>query len=105
MSRSAGGAPGRSTISARTRSSPVQGETDPAKLEQEQGLNCSTATDPALCLQVIDNMIANNKYGTATSLGGFSRLRSYPQGRYKGAHTEFYRDRGPVEPDGRENAF
>ena len=35
-------------------------------------------------------MIANNKYGTATSLGGFSRLRSYPQGRYKGAHTEFY---------------
>lgn len=67
-----------------------QGETDPAKLEREQGLNCSTATDPVLCQQVIDNMIANNKYGTATSLGGFSRLRSYPQGRYKGAHTEFY---------------
>lgn len=67
-----------------------QGETDPAKLEQEQGLNCSTATEPVLCQQVIDNMIANNKYGTATSLGGFSRLRSYPQGRYKGAHTEFY---------------
>ncbi len=67
-----------------------EGETDPAKLEQEQGLNCSTATDPALCLQVIDNMVANNKYGTATSLGGFSRLRSYPQGRFKGAHTEFY---------------
>ncbi len=35
-------------------------------------------------------MIANNKYGTATQLGGFSRLRSYPQGRYKGAHTLFY---------------
>lgn len=67
-----------------------EGETDPAKLEQLQGLNCSTATDPALCLQVIDNMVANNKYGTATSLGGFSRLRSYAQGRYKGAHTEFY---------------
>ena len=67
-----------------------EGETDPAKLEQQQGLNCSTATDPALCLQVIDNMVANNKYGTATSLGGFSRLRSYAQGRYKGAHTEFY---------------
>ena len=67
-----------------------EGETDPAKLEQQQGLNCSMATDPVLCRQVVDNMVANNKYGTATSLGGFSRLRSYPQGRFKGAHTEFY---------------
>lgn len=67
-----------------------QGETDRAKLKLEQGLDCSTATDPVLCEQVIDNMIANNKYGTATQLGGFSRLRSYPQGRYKGAHTMFY---------------
>ncbi|HEX9021075.1 MAG TPA: hypothetical protein VF903_07425 [Nitrospirota bacterium] len=71
-----------------------QGETDPARLQQQQGLNCS---DPALtpeqqrfCNEVIQNMIANNKYGTATQLGGFSRLRSYPQGRYKGAHTLFY---------------
>jgi hypothetical protein len=71
-----------------------QGETDPDKLRQLQGLNCN---DPALspeerdfCNQVIDNMIANNKYGTATQLGGFSRLRSYSQGRYKGAHTQFY---------------
>jgi hypothetical protein len=71
-----------------------RGETDPDKLRQLQGLNCN---DPALtseerdfCNQVIDNMIANNKYGTATQLGGFSRLRSYSQGRYKGAHTQFY---------------
>jgi len=27
---------------------------------------------------VIANTIANNSYGTATSLGGFNRLRSYP---------------------------
>jgi hypothetical protein len=70
-----------------------QGETDPAKLQQQQGLNCSTVTDPEqqqFCNEVIANMIANNKYGTATSLGGFSRLRGYPQGRYKGAHTLFY---------------
>jgi hypothetical protein len=66
------------------------GETDPAKLEEEQGLDCSTSSDPAACQQVIDNMVANNKYGTATSLGGFSRLRGYPQGRYRGAHTEFF---------------
>jgi hypothetical protein len=71
-----------------------QGETDPAKLQQQQGLNCS---DPSLtlqqqqfCLDVINSMVAENTYGTATSLGGFSRLRSYPQGRYKGAHTLFY---------------
>ena len=70
-----------------------QGETDPSKLEQQLGLNCSTVTDPEqqkFCNEVIDNMIANNKYGTATQLGGFSRLRSYPQGRFKGAHTLFY---------------
>ena len=71
----------------------TQGETDPAKLEQQQGLNCGTIVDPeerTFCLQVIDNMIANNIHGTATSLGGFSRLRSYPQSRFKGAHTIFY---------------
>ena len=70
-----------------------QGETDPAKLEEQLGLNCSTVTDPEqqkFCNEVITNMIANNKYGTATSLGGFSRLRGYPQGRFKGAHTLFY---------------
>ena len=70
-----------------------QGETDPAKLEEQLGLNCSTVTDPEqqkFCNEVIANMIANNKYGTATSLGGFSRLRGYPQGRFKGAHTLFY---------------
>jgi hypothetical protein len=70
-----------------------QGEIDPSKLEQQQGLNCSTVTDPEqqqFCNEVIDNMVANNKYGTATTLGGFSRLRGYPQGRFKGAHTLFY---------------
>ncbi|HEX9114132.1 MAG TPA: hypothetical protein VF888_07280 [Nitrospirota bacterium] len=70
-----------------------QGETDPAKLQQDQGLDCNTITDPEqrkFCNEVIGNQIANNKFGTATQLGGFSRLRAYPQGRYKGAHTEFY---------------
>ncbi len=70
------------------------GETNTAKLEQQQGLNCSdpnlTADQQKFCNEVISNMIANNTYGTATQLGGFSRLRSYSQGRYKGAHTLFY---------------
>jgi outer membrane protein assembly factor BamA len=75
-----------------------QGVTDPDELRRLQGLDCD---DPALTPeerdrcnqaidQVIDNMVANNTYGTATQLGGFSRLRSYSQGRYKGAHTVFY---------------
>jgi len=70
-----------------------QGVTDLAKLQQEQGLKCDTITDPEqrrFCIEVVDNQIAGNTYGTATSLGGFSRLRSYSQGRYKGAHTRFY---------------
>jgi len=71
-----------------------EGETDPTKLRQQQGLNCGdpslTPDEQKFCNEVIDNMAANNRYGTATQLGGFSRLRAYPQGRYQGAHTEFY---------------
>lgn len=70
-----------------------QGETDPNALQAQLGLNC---TDPALnptqqqfCNELITTTIANNTFGTATSLGGFNRLRSYPQGRFKGAHTAF----------------
>jgi hypothetical protein len=70
------------------------GETDPAAIQAQQGINCS---DPALtpeqqqfCLDSVNLTIANNTYGTATSLGGFNRLRSYSQGRFRGAHTLFY---------------
>lgn len=71
-----------------------KGETDPAKIQNQRGINCS---DPALtpqqqqyCADAVNLVIANNTYGTATSLGGFDRLRSYSQGRYRGAHTLFY---------------
>ncbi|MCW8853847.1 MAG: hypothetical protein OQK76_03175 [Gammaproteobacteria bacterium] len=71
-----------------------QGETDPINLQNQQGINCSdpslTAQQQQFCIEVINNTIANNTYGTATSMGGFSYLRSYPQGRYSGAHTQFY---------------
>jgi len=70
------------------------GETDPVNLQQQQGINCSdpslTAEQQQYCIEVVNNTIANNTYGTATSLGGFSYLRSYPQGRYSGAHTQFF---------------
>jgi hypothetical protein len=70
------------------------GLTNTTDITNAQGLNCDkpglTPDQKSFCDEVINNMIADNKYGTATQLGGFSRLRSYSQGRYKGAHTLFY---------------
>jgi hypothetical protein len=68
------------------------GETSPDVIAKHLGLDCSTITDlqqRAQCQQVIDNEIIANTYGTASSLGGLNRLRSYPEGRYKGAHMQF----------------
>lgn len=70
-----------------------QGETDRDQVALDQGLNCSSITDPVQrtdCEQVIDNIVAANTYGTATGLGGTSHLRSYPDGRFQGAHAVFY---------------
>ena len=70
-----------------------KGETDRAAVEQQQGLNCSTITDQRQqedCVHVVDNIIAANTFGTATGLGGTSRMRSYPNERFSGAHTLFY---------------
>jgi hypothetical protein len=69
-----------------------EGETDPAALQAQLGLNCASIPDPAqqqTCNELINTTVAANQFGTATQLGGFSRLRSYPQGRFKGAHTLF----------------
>ncbi len=70
----------------------TNGETDPSVIARHLGLDCSTITDlqqRAQCQQVIDNEIVANTHGTASSLGGLNRLRSYPEGRYKGAHMQF----------------
>ncbi|WP_455198544.1 hypothetical protein [Kaarinaea lacus] len=70
-----------------------KGETDRAVVANDMGLDCTTITDPdnqQRCNDLIDTVVANNKYGTASSLGGFSRLRSYSQGRYSGAHSRFW---------------
>ncbi len=70
-----------------------QGTTDFATVEAEQGLNCSDASlssaQQTYCSQVVNNIIANNTYGSVESLGGWGRLRSFPDGRYKGAHVQF----------------
>jgi len=70
-----------------------KGTTDYATVASDMGLNCSLIPDLTQrnrCESVINNAIAANTHGTATSLGGRGRLRSYPEGRFKGAHTEFY---------------
>ncbi|MHB8844539.1 MAG: BamA/TamA family outer membrane protein [Nitrospirota bacterium] len=69
-----------------------QGETNLTTIENDQGLNCSSLTgeDQIKCNQIVQNIRDANTYGTATSLGGTSRLRSYPDGRFSGAHTVFY---------------
>jgi len=69
------------------------GETDPLQLQRQSGLDCGAIIDiqqQAFCNQVIAGMVAQNTYGTATGLGGFNRLRGYPQGRFQGAHTVFF---------------
>lgn len=69
-----------------------QGVVDRAEVESLHGLDCASAGSPdlqRLCNQTVDNIIAHNTYGTAGSLGGFNRLRSYPDGRFRGAHLRF----------------
>jgi len=71
----------------------TKGETQREKVIEQLGIDCdaiNSADDQDLCNQLIDNTIAENTFGTASSLGGFSRLRSYPQGRYWGAHSRFF---------------
>lgn len=71
-----------------------KGETNPATVESNLGLHCSnpsmTPQELKDCNNFIQNTIANNTYGTANSLGGFNRLRSYSNMRFLGAHTDFY---------------
>lgn len=70
-----------------------QGITASSQVEDQMGVHCSTISDMEkrrYCEQVVNNRVAENTYGTAASLGGFSRLRAYSQGRYKGAHALFY---------------
>lgn len=68
------------------------GATDPAVVLADLG---GTACAPSdfVCLiaenQRVNNIITTNRYGTATSLGGTDRMRSYPDGRLTGAHAEF----------------
>ena len=68
-----------------------KGNTNPADIRAELDLNCGI-TETA-CLEseqnLVDAIINQRSNGTAASLGGKDRLRSYPQGRFNGAHSAF----------------
>jgi len=73
-----------------------KGELDRQKLIDQYGLNCSALKDQVAknacerdVEKIIQAQIAENKYGTAGSLGGISRLRSFDEGRFKGSIVEF----------------
>lgn len=67
-----------------------EGDTDPDHIIQELHLNC---TSYSACTEseqnLIDKYITERTYGTASSLGGDDKLRAYPMGRFKGAHTAY----------------
>jgi hypothetical protein len=73
------------------------GETDFASLQATDGLNCTQypagpQRDDCLATEAkfINGLIANNRYGQASSLGGTQRLRSYDNYRYYAGQTLFY---------------
>ncbi len=67
-----------------------EGETDIEVLKVQKGVPLC-GEDP-VCIAIRTSYAMNtqkaNRYGTAESLGGAYRLRSYPESRYNGAHTE-----------------
>ena len=68
------------------------GDTDLASVESRLGCDdpSLTAEQRTRCQQVASNTVANNTYGTVGGIGGWSRLRSYPNDRFNGAHVLFY---------------
>ncbi|MDH5444112.1 MAG: hypothetical protein OEY52_01060 [Gammaproteobacteria bacterium] len=69
-----------------------QGDTDLNSVKSRLGCDDPglTAEQRSRCEQLANNTVANNRYGSIGGLGGWSRLRSYPNDRYNGAHAEFY---------------
>lgn len=71
---------------------------DENQLKSDIGLNCesipdSLSSEKSTCLEIenqrIQERIAFNTYGRATSMGGSQRLRSYDNGRFSAGHTRF----------------
>ena len=74
-----------------------EASTDFAALQQRVGLGCSrlpAGPEQDQCTAAekdyLDQLILSNKYGTATSLGGTQRLRSFDGGRFYAGHSVSY---------------
>lgn len=69
------------------------GQTDANIVEVDLGLDCAdVALSPSQqldCLSIVNNTVAQNMFGSVGSLGGLSRLRSYPEDRFSGSHARF----------------
>jgi hypothetical protein len=66
------------------------GITDPDKIANELGLLCRYDSCSQNEKNLIDRIIVERENGTASSLGGYNRLRSYPLDRFQGAHTRYF---------------
>lgn len=68
-----------------------QGQTDPAIVESDLGLDCSAGSvqNQADCQSLVANTVAENTFGSVGAMGGLSRLRAYPEDRFKGSHAKF----------------
>ncbi|MGE4295035.1 MAG: hypothetical protein AB7E49_04980 [Campylobacterales bacterium] len=65
----------------------ARGELDRAAIAANLGYGCYPACSQA-ALEQIENEYLYNRYGNAKDLGGENRLRAYPGGRFKGAHSQ-----------------
>lgn len=68
------------------------GETNPDNIEADLGIDCDALSgDLQLdCQSIVNNEIAENTFGSVGSLGGLSRLRSFPDDRFSGSKVRFY---------------
>jgi len=69
-----------------------KGNINPADIRAELGFNCDPLDTECLESeqQLVDVFINERTNGTSANLGGKDRLRSYPQDRFKGAHSAFF---------------
>ncbi len=68
-----------------------KGNTNPADIRQELGLNCDPLDTECLDSEqnLVDVLINDRTNGSSANLGGKDRLRSYPEGRFQGGHSAF----------------
>lgn len=66
------------------------GETDPDIIASDLGLACSYDDCSENEQNLVDRIVVEREKGTATKLGGFDYLRSYPLDRFQGAFVRYY---------------